>query len=144
MGDTKPDRPKVDWVEDRKFEREEIFVQVNRLPLRRPRFSLSVGRTMDEDRISRYFPLRSSGQGKIEIERISHILSTLLAEAEDYVQSELQYNEDTFQENRQFHEARGMAKDKKRAPVGLSGGPGSGKTARKRANRQKRLAGESS
>lgn len=136
------DRPRVEWVLDKSFEKDGITVQVTKLPLHRPRYSVSVGRTMEHG-TSKNMALRSEGKGQIAILRVSITVYELLGEAEDYVQSELQYAEDQWVETRQFHESKDMNRGKKRSPVGLSGGPGSGKTARKRENRRKRMAGGS-
>ncbi len=135
------DRPKVDWVEDKRFEREGLCVVVQKLPLRRVWYSVFVGRPMEKG-ISKYLPIRGEGKGQVVIERVSSIISELLAEAEDYIQGELQYQEDCWVENQQHYEHKDMNRGKKKAPVGLSGGQNSGKTARKRENRRKRMAGE--
>jgi len=133
------DRPRVEWVVDKSFEKDGVTVQVNKLPLRRPRYSVSVGRTMEKG-TSKFMALRSEGKGQISILKVSGTAYELLCEAEDYVQSELQYAEDQWVETQQHFETKDMNRGKKRAPVGLSGGPNSGKTARKRENRRKRMA----
>lgn len=136
------DRPRVEWVVDKSFEKDGITVQVTKLALRRPRYSVSVGRTMEHG-TSKNMALRSEGKGQISILKVSVTVYELLCEAEDYVQSELQYAEDQWVETQQHFEDRDMNRGKKSAPVGLSGGPNSGKTARKRENRRKRMAGNS-
>jgi hypothetical protein len=135
------DKVKVDWIEDRVFERDGIKVVVQKLPLRWPRYSVFVGVDKGEH-VSRFMPLRSSGQGRITVDRISNTVAELLLEAEEYVQGELQYLEDTKIERVQDREFTHLMKEKPRGRRGLSGGPGSGKTARKRANRQKRMKEE--
>jgi len=138
----KKDRPKVEWIEDRVFERDGIVVVVNKLPLWRPRYSLSVGfRRADRDetdRPGRFFSIWSQGQGKIKISRMAGVLFELSTEAEDYVSGELQRLEDDRTDQVRAREQRGMDRGKTKPLQGLSGGPGSGKTARKRANKQKR------
>lgn len=132
------DRQKVEWVENKRFERDGICVVVNKLPLHRPKFSVAVGRLMEKG-VSKFLPIFSHGRGSVEIDRVSEIVIHLLREAEEYIQSELQYLEDCNISNNQFYENKEMNKDKPRARVGLSGGPNSGKTARKRENKRKRM-----
>lgn len=134
------DLPKVDWIEDKRFERDGLCVVVQKLPLRRARYSCFVGRPMEKG-ISKYLPIFSEGTGSITIKRVGAIISDLLYEAEEYILGELQYQEDNWIEQRQFHEGKSLNRDKKRTPVGL-GGPNSGKTARKKENRRKRMADE--
>lgn len=135
------DRPRVDWEEDKRFERDGFCVVVQKLPLRKPQYSVFVGRPMEKG-ISRYLPIYSKGQGQITVQRVSTTIFDLLEEAEDYIQSECQRQADGWVEEQQYYEQRSMNRGKKKGPVGLSGGPGSGKTARKRESRRKRMAGE--
>ena len=131
------DRPRVDWVDDKRFTKDGLSVQVRKLPLRWPRYSIAVGTLVNENTL-RFIPLRAAGKGKIVLDRVGAALAALIAEAEDYVWSELQYLEDQRIEERLHDEARELNRDKPRAKVGLSGGPNSGKTARKKANKQQR------
>jgi len=133
-------RPKVDWTDDKKFEKDGLCVVVRKLPLRWPRYALIVG-VRSEIGVGRFIPVRAFGKGKIELERVTPTLVELLTEAEDYAQSELQLIEDERIEERQRYETRDMNRGKPRAVVGLSGGPHSGKTAKRRAAKQRRVEG---
>jgi len=138
-------RKKAEWFEDKKFERDGLCVAVQKLPLYHPRYSLIMGTPKSGDSgdfVSRFIPIFSKGQGLIEIKRVSNALAELTLLAEEYILSELQYLEDTRIETNQRYEERDLNKGKPRAQVGIGGGPGSGKTARKRANRAARMAKE--
>ena len=136
------DRQRLEWKEDKRFEKDGLCVIVQKLALRRPKYSLYLGKIMEKG-ISRYFPIFSEGKGQIAVKRVGVPLYDLIAEAEDYIQSELQILEDNWVEDRQFHENRSANRGKRGPQIGLSGGPNSGKTARKKENKRKRLAGES-
>jgi hypothetical protein len=130
---------KVEWVEDKRFERDGLCVTVQKLPLRWPRYSIAVGIARDANYVARYMPVRVTGKGKLVlVNPVSQVLTNLMVEAEEYILSELQYLEDLVIEARQSQEQQEIGKDKPRPRVGLSGGPGSGKTARKRVNKLKR------
>jgi hypothetical protein len=128
----------VQWIVDKQFAADDgLTVQVNKLPLRWPRFSIIVGILRvngDEQSVSRYMPIMSAGrgQGKIVINPIASKLMELLTQAQDYIQSELQRLEDSALENKIAWEEKSLNKDKPRPRVGLSGGPNSGKTAKRR------------
>ena len=134
------ERGKSSWVDDRVFERDGIVVQVRKLQIAKPRFDYLVGRRTDRG-ISRFVPCWSEGSGKgaIRVKPTAQLVFSLIEEAEQYVRDELQYIEDCLIERRQSHEQRELNRGRPRPHRGLSGGPGSGKTARKRANRAGRL-----
>lgn len=132
------ERDKVPWVDDRCFERDGLVVQVRKLPLSWPRFSLLIGRRTEKG-ISRFLPLWSERGAQVRIKPTAAVLGALVGEAEDYIRGELQYAEDSYLQRQQARELRELDRDRPRARRGLSGGPGSGKTARKRANRLRRL-----
>jgi hypothetical protein len=127
-------RERVEWVDDKTFEKGDLVVQVRKLPLKRPRFSLGMGSKNHQDpsRTNRFVPLFSHGQGTIQITSVSHDFWELLKDAEDYVQGQLQAAEDAWVANRQTFEQRDIDRGKPKQRAGLSGGANSGKTEKKR------------
>ncbi len=137
-GEERPerDRPRVEWKIDKIIKDGELAVQINRKPIRPPQFSYTVGvlRTDKDGReiISRYIPIKCFGRGKISVEGRADLIYKLAHEAEEYIQSERQIAEDRWIDaSIEF----GERKDNKGRPAptwGLSGGPGSGKTQKRR------------
>lgn len=141
-GNGRPDGPKANWEIEKTFEKDGIVVQLSKLPLRWPRFSYTVCARggKDGDKIMRFMPVFARGKGKIEIERKAAAIHALVAEAEEYVRAHLQALEDRKIEKKQFYERKELQRGKPKAKRGLSGGPGSGKTDRRRQRRAKRDA----
>jgi hypothetical protein len=132
-GDTMSDQqPRVEWQQDESFSDEGLVVQVNRLPLRRPRFSISVSFEKDGGHPSRFLPVQSSVElGRVVMTDFADRVHALLQLAESHIFQQLQACAEQEQADRiareQSHVNRGP-----KPVVGLSGGPGSGKTARRR------------
>lgn len=86
--------PKVDWEEAKRLENEDFVVRVNRLPLRFPRFSVSISGKTGDGRDSRFVPVRWEGQGQITVLPIVGKLIPLIEQAQAFIQVELQVAED--------------------------------------------------
>lgn len=134
--------PKAEWEHEKTFERNGVVLQLQRLPLRWPRFSytICVRGGKEGDKIMRFIPVRGQGQGKIKVESLAATIHDLVAEVEEYVSEQLQKLEDTKIENQQTFEQRTIHRESPRYRPGLSGGPGSGKTDRRRQRRANRDA----
>jgi hypothetical protein len=100
------DRPKVDWAQDRAFEDEHFIIQVTKLPLRWPRYNYTVCCKGKEGKIMRFIPVAAKGQGKIEVRRTAQQLASLITQAEDYIEQQLQQAEDVNIAERQEREGR--------------------------------------
>ena len=125
------DQQRLDWTLDVAFFDEEISVSVNKLPLRRPRFSVSVSCDRGE-RPSRFLPVQSSiDLGKATMTSFADRVHKLLQLAETHIAETLQAVADEEIEQKLDRELRQVNRGPKPV-VGLSGGPGSGKTARRR------------
>jgi hypothetical protein len=125
-------QPRVEWQRDESFSDEGLVVQVNRLPLRRPRFSICISFERDGGHPSRFLPVQSSVElGKVAMTDFADRVHALLQLAESHIFQQLQACAEQEQADRiareQSHANRGP-----KPVVGLSGGPGSGKTARRR------------
>ena len=126
------------WIKDRVFENNDFVVLVSKLPLRRPRFSINIGMRRGEN-LQKFMPIQSTGHGlgKVAVKPFASPLYQMLIEVQDYIQSELQRVEDEELEFKLQKETRQMNKDKPKQTAGLSGGFGSGKTARRREAKRK-------
>lgn len=125
-------QPRVEWETDETFRDEDIIVQVNCLPLRRPRFSISISFERDGGHPSRYIPVKSSVDlGKVQMTDFADRVHALLQLAESHVFQRLQAASEAELAAKISREQR-QANRGPKPVVGLSGGPGSGKTARRR------------
>lgn len=130
------------WIKDRVFENNDYVVVVNKLPLRRPKFSISIGVRRGE-RLHNFIPIQTTGHGfgKIGVVQFASPLYQMLTEAQEYIQSESQRTEDEEIQAKIDREAQQMNKTKPKQIAGLSGGFGSGKTAKRREAKRKAAQG---
>ena len=126
---------RVERVIDKTFEADDCVVVVQKLPLRKPRYTFFVGRKKD-GRYTPYFAAcEQVTEGNVVLNLSSSRISKLIQEALDYIRGELQCWHDEASASYSAKLAS-AAKPKNRAHhPGLSGGPGSGKTAKNRARR---------
>lgn len=132
------ERPRVEWQNDRTFEDGDFIVQVTKLPLRWPRFNFTVSMKGQDGKVMRFIPLRTSGQGKVEVRSVADQIAALIRQAEDYVREQVQQLEDQNIEQRQTREARGMQRDQPRESYGLKKGSREGWKGRRRDRERER------
>lgn len=101
----------------------EVVVRVNRMETSR-RFSCDLGwerkvKPGETARTVRYFPILTTGQGKIEVYTLKHIFKDLVEQVETYVQSECQKLEDAAIGQRMDKELRDLNRDKPKIVPGL-------------------------
>jgi mRNA-degrading endonuclease toxin of MazEF toxin-antitoxin module len=101
-------RPRVEWQEDKTFENDFFIVQVSRLPLRVPKFSVSISAKNFDGRPMRFIPVKAEGQGIVRVRPILADLIELIDTAESYLQKQLQLAEDLRIDEMQQREARSM------------------------------------
>lgn len=94
MNDRRHERPRVNWEDDKIFENETCIVQVSKLPLRYPKYSVSLGAKNRDGKPMRFIPVFKEGQGLVRVRPILADLRELIDQAESYIQWELQKAED--------------------------------------------------
>jgi hypothetical protein len=98
---------RVDWEECEVFQNDKFIVQVSKLPLRYPLYSLSISAKSPTDgRSLRFIPVKAEGQGIVQVRPVLADLRELLDSAEAYIERKLQYVEDQRIEDMQAREAR--------------------------------------
>lgn len=116
------DRPRVEWVEDRKFRRNGMVVTVWKLPLRYPQYRFDIGcEGKDEGKTYRSFLVKFEGRGKLAMQCNFDLdtLGALVAEAKGYITGEAQALEDARVERQTQYEERGANKDRPKQVMGL-------------------------
>jgi hypothetical protein len=141
----RPDRPEVQWEVVKTFGHDSGYtVRVQKLPLKhRPRFSLEVGQIRKDGKFSRYInPAFSVSEGTATVTPIpASVLYELIAQAEAYVQAELQASvtEEFQYRTRRDAWSSGQAQEPGFKDRGGSKGPRrTGKTERERQKRKGR------
>jgi hypothetical protein len=99
-----------------------LAIEVSKLPVGRPKYSICVGSRVGED-FKRFIPIFTTGQGKIEIDRertgdLKAILATLIDALEETVLKDAQAAEDAFIDRKQHHEKKGEYRPKKKGYSG--------------------------
>ena len=128
---------RVEHIVDKTFEADGIAVQVTKTVPGRPFYSIKVG-TMRQGKkdgeafVAPFLPIRVEGKGKRVVRKVSGTMCSLVEKAEEYIQSESQILEDAWIKRSIEFGERKDNKDQKKPRPGLSGGPGSGKTQRRR------------
>lgn len=128
------DKPKVEWVHATEFVAGNLIVIVKKLPVNRPKFSIEVSYKLDSNGTTknvRFIPLRTTGQGKIQVETVSQDLVKLMQQAEEYVLNEAQKAEDIYIAYKIVREQRWMNKGKPETRT-------TGKTQREREKRKQK------
>ena len=110
---------RVDWQPDARFEEGSFVAQVNKLPLRHPRYSFTLMMRIGDDRTTRFFPVRWKGQGKIDVVSIAADLQALVRKVEEHVQGKLQEVEDEKIDRMLRREQFELSKSKPRNLPGL-------------------------
>jgi hypothetical protein len=133
-------QPQVQWSEDEVFSQDGVTVRVNCLPLRKPQFSVSVTFEVGGRNPSRFLPVRSDVKlGKVVLQEVSTVLHSLMQQAEFHIWEKTQAAVDEQTVARIERERSQLERGPK--PVkGLSGGAGSGKTARRREAKRAKTA----
>jgi hypothetical protein len=108
--------PRAEWETDRSFENDQFVVQVNKLPLKVPKFSVSISAKSSQGRPMRFIPVRSEGQGIVRVRPILADLRELIDAAESYLQKQLQLAEDIKIDEMQQRELRKQPKGQEVRP----------------------------
>jgi hypothetical protein len=108
------DRPRIQWEDDKTFENDTHVVQVSKLPLRNPKFSISISGKNRDGKPVRFMPVYGDGQGTIVVRPVLADLRELLDSAEAHIQRQLQWAEDERIEADQQRAARDKGRDQKR------------------------------
>ena len=111
------DRPRTQWEDDKTFENDTHVVQVSKLPLRSPLYSVSISGKNRDGKQVRFMPVYGEGQGMINVRPILADLRELLDSAEAHIQRQLQWAEDERIEESQRRAERDKGQNKK--PMGL-------------------------
>jgi hypothetical protein len=112
-------RQQSDWVPDKTFENDEFAVQVNKLPLRWPRFSLTINAKGKDGKLTRFLAVRANGQGKVAVQPFADSIASLLRDVEGYVEKQLQAVEDSSITMKQDREFKNISKDHPKQQKGL-------------------------
>lgn len=134
------DLPRKEWVLVKTIQNVAagLAVEINRLDLTRPKYSLSIGRIRsDKDEGKKFMnsnlPVTTDGKGKIEVVSLSEIISDLTTSAEQWIQEDAQQKEDDYLEFKAQKESRS-------ADRGKSTARSTGKTAKQKAKKSGRIA----
>jgi hypothetical protein len=130
---------KPQWITAKEFVRGTLVVRVQKLDLyRRPKFSIQIGTfgKKDPSRLIPFLPVEATSRGKVEVHSYWADVSELVRDAEHYVEQELQVHEDLYIEQAQERESRQLSKEKPKQRRGIGR---SGKTARDRENKRRRM-----
>lgn len=127
--------PRAEWEDEETFEKDGIILQLRKLPLRWPRFSYSIGMAGKDGQQLRFISVETTGKEEVRVDSKADVIAELVARAEEYVRERKQALEDAAATERQDFGGGGGGYHQ---PRGLSGGPGSGKTARKKGGSRRR------
>jgi len=95
MDDNRSNRDRAQWVEDEVFSNEHFVVQVSKLALRRPQFSISISGLTRAGKPVRHIRARYDAcNGKVTLVPIHAALREVLERAEGYIERQLQYAQD--------------------------------------------------
>lgn len=108
--------PRAEWQDDRSFENDHFVVHVSKLPLRVPKFSVSISAKSFDGRPMRFIPVKAEGQGIVKVRPILADLIELIDTAENYLQKQLQLAEDIRIDEMQQREAQRMPKGNQPRP----------------------------
>lgn len=108
--------PRVDWIHARTFRDKDLVVHVNKLPLRYPKYSIVIA-VDKKERESKFLPISKVGQGMISTD-VSRIMN-LLSEADEFIRSEMQAQEDQVIADRLEREQRDLDRGKPKPKMGL-------------------------
>jgi len=111
MDERTQDRKPLAWLDVMTFEDGDLVVQVRKLDIRAPRFSISIGRVRN-DRFLPFLPVFTEGQGKITVVHLFAKVGLLVQKAEEWVLEQVQRYEDEQLSYKQAYEERGVNKDK--------------------------------
>lgn len=115
----RPQGPRPEWEIVKEFQDAgtSLMVQVRRLPIARPKYSMRVGSVGRDGQFSPFFqPLVEVVNAKVEIAFCGAALSRLFDEATLYVQEQLQAQEDDYIERKQYREYQQIQRTKGAAP----------------------------
>jgi hypothetical protein len=88
-------RPRVNWEVVKFFENQSFLVEISKLPLRYPKFSISISGRNRGGNPGRFIPVTgSASNGVFTVRPILADLRELIDSAENYIQRELQRSED--------------------------------------------------
>lgn len=109
-------RPRAEWESDRTFENDQFVVQVSKLTMRVPKFSVSISAKSFDGRPMRFIPVKAEGQGIVRVRPILADLLQLIDEAESYLQRQLQLAEDARIDEMQERESRSVPRGNQPRP----------------------------
>lgn len=108
------ERKQINWTDCADFKENvgsvELIVRVSKSSEFVPKYSIKVGRLLQDGSGSNNIPISTQGQGRVDITRVGAVLAKLIKDAEDYIHNEAQYREDEVIEVRQAREQRGVKK----------------------------------
>lgn len=102
---TQTDKPKIEWGEVSRFEKDGVTVIVNRSSHSRPYYSLEVQfANAFKGTPQRHHSIKREGQGKIVVKSCADIVRELILKAEEFTREMYQIAEDAYIEARERKE----------------------------------------
>ena len=128
----------VPWEIARTFEQDGLTVEIQRLPVGRPKYSMRVGSRRQDGEFSSHIGFRRvDDDTKVALVLpYAQVLAKLIKDAENYIHAQMGWDWDNWIEQKQLHEVRGEVG---KPPTRITG-----KTARKKAKKhpQKQVEGQ--
>lgn len=93
MTETTQTRERPSWIDAKTFEDGDYAVRVQKLDVRAPRFSISIGRQR-EGKFIPHLPVMTEGQGKVTVQSLYAKIGLLVQQAEVWIQEQVQRHED--------------------------------------------------
>lgn len=119
--ESRPQQPRLSWEQIKTFEEDNVVITVSRLPLRRAQYAYDIRARAMDGRAVPFFKVTTEGKGKIEVTPacVTEVLVRLKHEAEEYIRTCAQHDEDVFRDRQLAYERAQVARDKPKPTVGL-------------------------